>query len=246
MNLEDTKNVITERYLDLESVEALLRYIILGVSLSPTFNILSGRLPNSEISKDEAVLIKKEFLQKFEGKPKSYLRVRIPLILVGLVNFSVERNQNKSLDERIANFGKILEIPFELVPFLKSTVPELSQDFYTSKLDTMLDPISNFFDGVRPKSFTNALQELSEMLSASDITVVEDDRKFRIIEDSEDKKPKLEIVVDPVPFVEFINHPKDTEIKRSPNSRSYNLVYAAIGLAAGTVVSFTLRKVLQK
>jgi len=168
--LQLTKENIQARSVDLDELQALIQYLAVGLSFQSSFKILKHS-NRSSISKAQATRLRSEFLKLVGGKPKSYLRARLPLFMIGLVQYSTQAILNQPVVTRIDTFKSLLSgfdgnsLSPKVLQTLKATCSQgLSLPYYTGKLNSTLDPVSSFFSGQTPNSFSNSLTEFVSLL----------------------------------------------------------------------------------
>jgi len=224
MSLEQTQSAILREAVDLDGLESLLTYMAIGFTFNSSFNILKDNA-RAAIPKSEADRLKTEFARFASRKSKSYLRVRIPLILIGLTRFGVDLAAGLDLGTRLQMFKSLIS-DFDskrtdaatLAALKEIAARGLNRRYYSSKLNATLDPVSSFFDGRTPGSFSNALVEFTNELSAQaspppSITLTpvpnrEQDREIRVLE-GDGTAPTISVVEDPLPPVVTVTAPED-------------------------------------
>ena len=267
MSLSLIKSEILQDSIDLEGIEALLTYLSLGFSFNSSFPVIK-RQPRTSIPKTEADAVKLHFSRIIRGKQKSYLRARIPLILIGLIGFGLERARGESLETRVQNF-KALWTQFD-ESSLDGSQLRLLQDiaaqglkrrYYTSKLNPTLDSVSSFFAGVTPNSYSNAVEEFIGLTRAMEIpeappspteppaeppkavlTPVEDaPPRPRVL--NERTEPTLTVVPSPTPEIELVEPLDDTKTKSTneedkDSAMSNTLKFTLMGGAAALLFGY--------
>lgn len=237
--LQLTKDNIDADAVDLDSLQALVTYLAVGFTFQNDFKILKFS-DRSKITKAQATSLRNQFNSIIQGKPKSYLRARLPIFVVGLVEYATEMLSGVPSAARVQTFKALLggvdnsTLNVNSFNLLKSMCTQsLARPYYTRKLNSTLDPVSSFFDGQTPNSFSNSLTECAALLDSKvqaiqnreaevsvptpTLTVVEDtsdenkDRVLTIIPPTNDNvKPILNVVQGDTPFFEIIpNIPKD-------------------------------------
>lgn len=261
--MENVRAVIVRNDVDLSEIESLLRYLAIGFSLASSFQVVKSQ-QGSRISKSEADRLRSEFSVMFNGRPKSYLRRRIPLLLIGLTQFGVGKAQGLALNQRVQGFKDLVrkydaqEFPIGEQRQILEMAEALSKPYYATQLNASLDPISSFFEGIKPNSYSNAVSEFKSSIEIPTVVRLEDDeedepeRTIRIVEGDEvEKEPRPEIKV-LQPEFEIIESgdqkeepkPPKTETKTRPAStRSNKGVLIGVGVVATLAVAvFLLRK----
>jgi hypothetical protein len=266
MSLAQTQSVILRDAVDLDGLEALLTYMAIGFTFNSSFSVLTNN-PRAAIPRSEADRLKAEFARFASRKSKSYLRVRIPLILIGLTQFGADRAAGVDLGTRLQTFKSLISDfdtrridPPTFAALKEIATRGLNRRYYTSKLNATLDPVSAFFDGQTPSSFSNALVEFTNELNAqasppSSITLTpvpnrEQDRDIRVLE-GDGTTPTISVVEDPLPPVVTItapeDNPPDTETpvsKMQSTSESKfkgGLKLVGLGILAAITIGITAR-----
>lgn len=260
MALIDIERSVLSDAVDLDGLEGLLRYLAIGFTPDTKFRILKTNDHTAEIPKSEADRLKSQFFRMFGGKPKSYLRSRIPILVLGIVMFSDGKARGQSLNDRLSAFAKLIQdvdsanLSNEDLVSLRRLVGEgLDRLYYTQYLNSALDPFASFFDGQTPRSFSNAVQECVRALDSQGIqkdptiSVVEDPkRNLRLLGEDERVYTRLD---EPLPDVSIIDAPGSTappEVTGSVKSANVknipNFAYGAIGAFAGFTLGYFIRK----
>ncbi len=242
--LQLTKENIQARSVDLDDLQALIQYLGVGLSFQSAFKILKHS-NRSSISKAQATRLRNEFLILVEGKPKSYLRARLPLFMIGLVQYSTQATLSLPVLNRIDSFKSILNgfdsntLSVDVLQTLKAICSQgLSLPYYTSKLNSTLDPVSSFFDGQTPNSFSNALAEFVSLLDRRiqadrperdqaeppNIKVVEEPkRELRLLPRDEAEEPTVTEVSPPntgTPTIQIVDTHREPKAPLPPKSSS--------------------------
>lgn len=160
-------STIQDRNVDLDEFEAVLTFVLIGFSFNSNFEILKPATVQNAISRTEAQNLSKIVMAYIKGKPKSFLRVRLPLVLISLVGFSIKKAKGSTLAERTQTFTQILK-SFESnnqeeLSTILSCLKALNQAYYTNTLNSKLDPFANIFQGRVPQSFSNLLSEATTL-----------------------------------------------------------------------------------
>lgn len=262
MSISRSKSIILEERVDLDELESLLRYLALGFTFFSKFSVIANN-SNAAIPKSEANTLKQKFDKTFSGKSKSYLRARIPILLIGIVQFSDSRAQGAPLSDRAAQFENLIKdvdsgtlSRNEFDTLIQTAQNGLNRPYYTSKLNQTLDPLSSFFDGQTPNSFSNALLDTVALLQSkkpNDTPVLREvgdtpERTITIVE-GDGSPPQIRLIEDDIPPVDTVTPPKDTKEDSSksvepPQSPSLGipLLYAGAGVMLGTLIGFIARK----
>lgn len=211
--MNSTQTIIVSNDVDLSEIENLLRYLAIGFSLSSSFQVVKSRQA-SRIPKSEADRLRAEFSSLFNRKPKAYLRKRLPLLLIGLVKFGTDKSEAVGLDQRILAFRDLIRKYDEnqFTPEERSSVltmaNSLSTPYYANTLNRSLDPLSSFFEGQKPRSYSNAV---AEFISTLDVPTV-----IRVEEEEEEEKPERTIRLieddDPERVVRVVEDEKSPEV----------------------------------
>lgn len=218
--MEPTRSVIASNSVDLSEIEALLRFLALGFSFASSFQVIKSNTLSS-IPKSEATRLRTEFSALFGGRAKRYLRKRLPLLLIGLVQFAVQKSNSVELTQRLTDFKDLIrkydDADFSVTErsAILDMATHLEKPYYSDFLNSTLDPLSSFFDGQTPKSFSNAVTEFVDSLGQPDVVVVltpadPSTPNLRLLED--DKDPNLTVVL---PEFEIIE-PKEPEVLEKP------------------------------
>ncbi len=266
--MDSTNSIISAEDVDLNEIDSLLRYLAIGFSLASGFQVVKSRR-SSSIPKSEANALRDEFSTMFGGKQKQYLRKRIPLLLIGLIRFGVDKSEAVGFAKRISDFKSLIRkydensISPEERTILTEMSESLSRPYYSNTLNASLDPISGFFAGKAPGSFSNALSEFADTLEAPSVLRVDDDEEedprpvIRIVEEEEDPERTIKIIESPeedvpavrevLPEFEILEDAelKEEDVKKTQpepkGTKSSTLKYAAIGAGiVGTVVVVSL------
>lgn len=262
--MENVRAVIVRNDVDLSEIEGLLRYLAIGFTFASSFQVVKSQ-QGSRIPIAEADRLRNEFSAMFNGRPKTYLRKRIPLLLIGLVQFGVGKSEGLSLDQRIQGFKDLIskydaqEFPIGEQRQVLEMAEALSKPYYTTQLNASLDPISSFFEGVKPNSYSNAVSEFKSSIEIPTVVRLEDDdeeepeRTIRIVEGDEvEKEPHPEVKVLLPEFEIIESGDQKEEVKkeepkppkaRPASTRSNKGVLIGVGVAATLAVAvFLLRK----
>ena len=258
MILESTKSVLFNKEVVLEELELLLRDMLLGYSESAQYVLLQGKPP---LQRSDADLLKRILLNKVSGKSLAYIRARIPLFLLAIVDYS---NKNLPIETRAIQFqtlisaleedGESLEL-YESQALHYAINEGLNNPYYTRYLNSALDPFSPFFEGQPQNSFSDTLREVSELVDdkTSRLSVVEEspkeepERELRLIEDK--PRPTLTVVEGPPRKVDIL-YPSDKDLPSGESGLAHldtnkpvpNYAYAVIGLAAGFALSYSIKR----
>ena len=204
--LQLTKENIQARSVDLDELQALIQYLAVGLSFQSSFEILKHS-NKSKISKAQATRLRSEFLALVGGKPKSYLRARLPLFMIGIVQYSTQAILNEPVVTRINTFKSLLNgfdnstLSANVLQTLKTICSQgLSLPYYTSKLNSTLDPVSSFFSGQTPNSFSNSLTEFVGLLDQR----LQADRSER----EQPERPTVREVEEPERTVTVVEEPE--------------------------------------
>ena len=206
--LQLTQKYILNEGVDLKSLQELLQYLAVGLSFQSSFQILKG-FKKSQITKAQATRLRGEFSTLIKGKPKTYLRSRLPLFFIGLVQYSTQALLDIPVASRISTFKDLLKsfderyISIEALQTLRAMcVLGLNRTYYKN-LNDMLDPVSPFFNGQTPKSFSHAVEEFLRLIDdilqtdRPKLVVVEDpDRQLRLLPDTNDPDRQLRLLPD--------------------------------------------------
>ena len=242
--LQLTKDNIDAESVDLDNLQALVTYLAAGFTFQNDFQILKFS-DKSKLSKPQATRLRNEFTAIVRGKPKAYLRARLPIFVVGIVEYATEMLMGVSVATRVQTFKALLSgvdngtlsvASFNLLRTM--CTDSLAKPYYTRKLNSTLDPVSSFFDGRRPNSFSNALTECAELLASKSravqdraeeskpttptITIVDDESVGRVLRllppSEEDDDSKLITVVDriPQPTFEIIDNKPTDDLEYTP------------------------------
>lgn len=160
-------STLQDRNVDLDEFEAVLTFVLIGFSFNSNFEILKPATIQNAISRTEAQNLSKIVMAYIKGKPKSFLRIRLPLVLISLVGFSIKKAEGSTLAERTQTFTQILK-SFESnnqeeLSTILSCLKALNQPYYTNTLNSKLDPFANIFQGRVPQSFSNLLGEATTL-----------------------------------------------------------------------------------
>ena len=255
--MENVRAVIVRNDVDLSEIEGLLRYLAIGFTFASSFQVVKSQ-QGSRIPIAEADRLRNEFSAMFNGQPKTYLRKRIPLLLIGLVQFGVGRSEGLSLDQRIQGFKDLIS-KYDTQGFsiaeqaqILEMADALSKPYYATQLNTSLDPISSFFEGVKPNSYSNAVSEFKDSMQRPSVVRLEDDeeeepeRTIRIVEgDEETTPPKIEVVLPEVEIIESGDQAE--EVKKEPTvspkpipAKSNKGLFIGLGVAAALTVTVLL------
>ena len=253
MILDSTRDAVLNRRVDLQGLSSLLNYATLGISSAKEFSILKGAPP---LPKPEVDAFRETLFSILAGKPKDYIRPRIPLLLIGLVDFEERRLRGEPLEKRLLqlkNYVKAVDSQLLSAKEVESLHTTLSEGFakphYSEYLDSKVDPFAPFFEGKAPGSFTKAVEEATQLIAKNagpEILVVEEPgRDLRVIEDKD--PPTLTVVEDPIPNVTIVDRTDDrTVVKSASRKGTHNLVYAAAGLALGLGLGYIARAAIKK
>jgi hypothetical protein len=245
--LQLTKENIQARSVDLDELQALIQYLAVGLSFQSSFELLKHS-NRSKISKAQATRLRSEFLTLVGGKPKTYLRARLPLFMIGLVQYSTQAILNQPVVTRIDTFKSLLSgfdsnsLSSNVLQTLKAACSQgLSLPYYTSKLNSTLDPVSSFFNGQTPNSFSNSLAEfvslLDQRLQADrperdqaeppSIKVVEEpEREIRLLPRDEAEEPSVTEVLPPntdTPTIQIVDTHREPKAPLPPKPSSSNV-----------------------
>ena len=256
--MNSTQPIIVSNDVDLSEIENLLRYLAIGFSLSSSFQVVKSRQA-SRIPKSEADRLRAEFSSLFNRKPKAYLRKRLPLLLIGLVKFGTDKSEAIGLDQRTLSFRDLIRKYDEnqFTPEERSSVltmaDSLSRPYYANTLNTALDPLSAFFEGRKPRSYSNAVAEFVSTLDVPTVIRVEEEEKpertIRLIEDDDpervirvvddEKSPEVHAVLPTFEILEDIETKDEDMKKEEPKvvpakkpQRDENLKYIFLGVGA--------------
>ena len=226
MAVQDVKIAVLSDNIDLDGLESLLQYLAIGFTANTEFRILKSSGRAAKVPKSEADQLKSQFIRMFGGKPKSYLRARIPLLVIGLAVFSDDRARGNSLRDRLSAFKGLIQnvdtenLSGEDLRHLRTLIRDgLNRPYYTQSLNNSLDPIAAFFDGQIPGSFSNAVQELTRLLESQSvrevptITVVEGGDLSATLDYWKRKNPYSHAWMNS-PDINIINVPEDARLPR--------------------------------
>lgn len=258
--MNSTRTIIVNNDVNLSEIENLLRYLAIGFSLSSSFQVVKSRQA-SRIPKSEADRLRAEFSNLFNRKPKSYLRKRLPLLLIGLVKFGTDKSEAVGLDRRVQAFRDLVRkydeeqfSPEERTTLL-TMADSLSKPYYARTLNASLDPLSSFFEGQKPNSYSNAVSEFISSLDVPVVVRVEDDeepeRTIRLVEEDEptdsvvrvveeEKSPEIHALLPDFKILDDDVKVKDEDMKKEEPQvvpakkpqRDENLKYIFLGVGA--------------
>lgn len=158
----ETQQILKAHQVNLSEVKSAFMYLGSGFSLSNSFQIVTkrgvGALSKASLSKLKAVVL------RVTNDSKTKFRLLIPVLLPVLVLFSLGESKDNIkvyLSDVLAgsvtgeDLSKTLDV-------LRGSMKER---FYEAELNSELDPFAGMFGGKAPKSFTNAVKELTDKLS---------------------------------------------------------------------------------
>ena len=165
-------SAITNRNVDITQLDALFTFMYIGITFQTSFQLLKG-VSRSTIKQSEANILKAQILNFGKNRQKAFVRARLPGILIGVIEYSVNKaNQVSESDAQSifeAYLQKLNTIDFEdaqCTALLNlCSAKGLGQVYYTQVLNAKLDSVAVFFSGVTPNSFSNALREFSALLN---------------------------------------------------------------------------------
>ena len=213
--LQLTKENIQTKSVDLDDLQALIQYLAVGLTFQNGFQILKHAV-KSNITKAQATRLRNEFLSLVGGKPKSYLRARLPLFMIGIVQYGTQAVLNEPIINRINAFKSLLRrfdegsLNTDTLETIKATCSQgLSLPYYTSKLNNTLDPVSSFFDGRTPNSFSNSLAEFARLI----------DQRLQASTPNRDRdtQPTVRVVEEPERTVTVVEEP-ERELRLLPEA----------------------------
>lgn len=213
--LQLTKENIQTKSVDLDDLQALIQYLAVGLTFQNGFQILKHAV-KSNITKAQATRLRNEFLSLVGGKPKSYLRARLPLFMIGIVQYGTQAVLNEPIINRINAFKSLLRrfdegsLNTDTLETIKATCSQgLSLPYYTSKLNNTLDPVSSFFDGRTPNSFSNSLAEFARLI----------DQRLQASAPNRDRdtQPTVRVVEEPERTVTVVEEP-ERELRLLPEA----------------------------
>jgi len=253
MILESTKAAILNSRVDIQGLSSLLNYATLGVSSAKEFSILKDVPP---LPRPEFDAYRETLFAILAGRPKTYIRPRIPLFLIGLIDFEERRLKGEPLEKRLQRlkiYVKAIDnqlLSAQEIRSLQVILSEgLAKPYYSEYLNSKIDPYAPFFGGDAPGSFTRAVKEAAQLIAAGaspEISVVEEPgRDLQVIEDTE--PPIFTVVEDPTPSVTIIDHSDDPTVVTSANNKgTHNVVYATAGLVLGLGLGYIARAIIKK
>ena len=262
MVLKSTKDVLFNKEVILEELELLLRHMLLGNPQSAQYTILQGKPP---LLRSDVDLLKRILLNKVSGKSLAYIRARIPLFLLAIVDYS---NKGLPIETRAIQFQTLISaldeekgsLDLDESRALYHVINEgLNNPYYTGYLNSALDPFSPFFEGQPQNSFSDTIREVSELINdkSKRLSVVEEplkeepERVFRLIEDK--PHPTLTVVEGPPRKVDIL-YPSDKGPPSGDSGLAHlnsneavpDYAYAVIGLAVGFAFSYFFVQLLKQ
>ena len=101
--METTRLALTRTDLNLSEIEGLLRYLAIGFYFASSFAIVKST-SSSSITKPDASRLRSEYSEIFKGRPKESLRRCLPLLLIGIVEFAVQKADGVGLTQVLSTF----------------------------------------------------------------------------------------------------------------------------------------------
>lgn len=171
--MSELQTVIKSRNVDLDQLESFITYLASGVSLfNNSFTIIKSAPSQASIPLSEAQKLRVEFSKLIGGKPKSFIRTRLPIYFVALVDFANKRGQGVSLTTNIKKFVAMARsidassATSDTIRGLLNCLEALNQTYYLTPLNRKLDRLNYFFRGEAPNSFTKMLAEATELTAS--------------------------------------------------------------------------------
>ena len=208
--METTRRAITRNDVNLSEIEGLLRYLAIGFSFASSFQIVKSN-SSASITKSEASRLRSEYSEMFKGRTKLFLRRCLPLLLIGIVEFAVQKADGVGLTQRLSDFKGLIRKYYDrdFTVDERTAILEMANSlrapYYADTLNASLDPVKSFFDGKAPNSFSNAVSEFIESLDQPAVIVLDPadsggkkPPNIRLLEEGEDDLeavlPDFEIV----------------------------------------------------
>ncbi|MHA1962368.1 MAG: hypothetical protein ACW99U_19360 [Candidatus Thorarchaeota archaeon] len=247
-NFTELQRVVDGQRVDLGQLELLMIFIFSGFTIESEFAVISGD-PASNISKSEALRLKAKLLELFEGKPKSLLRILLPAVLLGIVNFAIQKQKGVDIENRLASFTNFIRTlsvkrtSSSRTQSLRQMSTLLDLPYYRVGLNALLDPFASFFGGSAPDSFTKANAEFRTVLAQQkQLSVTPSTPPTR------SERPTVELVPTNTPVHTKLPDRDPKTVYRILIGRKEititdeQLIYFGTALSAGSVLSYLITR----